>query len=88
MALRLKRREAIARRFFAVFGIIFASGGAFTLWMGLPAYPNYWGGVVFPWVGIVVGLLISVVCIFFPRLLKGSTGPSQPFGRPWEDGEW
>src|SRR3989442_493808 len=67
MALHLGRRDKIARRFFAVFGIILASQGAYAMWRGLPAYPNYWGGVVFPGLAIALGLCVTIACIFFPR---------------------
>ena len=87
MALHLARREKIGRRFFAVMGLVIATLAGYVVWRGLPAYPNYWGGVVAPWLGVAVGLIISVLCIFFPRMLsrKEPPGPTKPYGAPWED---
>jgi hypothetical protein len=86
VALRLARRNRIARWFFVGAGLLLASQGAFVLLRGRPAYPNYWGGVVAPWFAIVLGGFAAVTAAFFPKLFRGlANSPSKPYGAPWQD---
>jgi hypothetical protein len=87
MSLHLARRDRVARWFFAGMGLLLVWQGLYTVRRGLPAYPNYWGGVVSPWFGIGVGLFVAAFCLFLPRRFarKPSPGESKPYGAPWEN---
>jgi hypothetical protein len=88
MALRLARRNRIARWFFVGAGLLLASQGALAILLGEPAYPNYWGGVVAPWFAIGLGGFVAITAAFLPKLFRRRVnGPSKPYGAPWEDYE-
>jgi hypothetical protein len=73
-------------RWFLVFiGLLVAWQGAFALHRGRPFYPNYWGGAVFSWFAIAVGIVISAFALCIPgRLLKRESGRPAKV-TPWDD---
>jgi hypothetical protein len=86
VALRLARRNRIARWFFVAADLLLTSQGAFELLRGQPAYSNYWGGVVAPWFAIALGGFSAVAAAFFPKLFRGlPSSASKPYGAPWEE---
>jgi hypothetical protein len=72
----------MGRWFLAFFGLVLVCQGAFELRRDHPFYPNYWGGPVFGWFAIVVGLVISSFALFIPGRLQKAWSKERTSGAP------
>jgi tellurite resistance protein TehA-like permease len=59
-----KRRELFARLGLGFFGTIIILMGLSSIYSGNLNYSNYWGGVVFAPIAIIIGILVLIVVIF------------------------
>jgi len=59
-----KRRELLGRLGLGFFGIILVLMGLSSIHKGELNYENYWGGVVFAPVAIIMGILVLIIVIF------------------------
>lgn len=59
-----KRRELFARLVLGFFGTIIIVMGLSSIYSGNFNYSNYWGGVVFAPIAIIIGILVLIVVIF------------------------
>jgi uncharacterized membrane protein len=59
-----KRRELFARLGLGFFGAILVLMGYSNIYGGKLNYSNYWGGIVFAPVALIVGILILIIVMF------------------------
>jgi uncharacterized membrane protein HdeD (DUF308 family) len=58
------------RALFSVFGLVIISAGVVSLRHGDSSYQNWWGGVVFAPLGIILGVLFILGAIFKPGIFR------------------
>jgi len=68
-----RKRQGALRRWGGVgISLMLAIPAARVIWAGSPGYRNYWGGLVFAPLALVVGIVLLAVALFRPRLLDRS----------------
>jgi len=79
-----KRRELLARLGIGFFGVILVMMGLSSIYSGNLNYSNYWGGVVFAPLAIVIGILVLIIVVFKWKAIDhmfGSTNSSDSKSR-------
>lgn len=83
---RKKRHDLRARIGIGLLGAFLAVLGAAHLYAGKPLYTNYWGGVVYAPLVVIIGIMIVAVVLFRWEKFKsrdldakGNEGSNPPF---------
>jgi uncharacterized membrane protein len=71
-----KRRELFARVGIGFFGVILVLIGLSKIFGGNLNYSNYWGGVVFAPLTIIIGILVLIIVLFRWKAIDNMFGGS------------
>jgi hypothetical protein len=74
-----KKRESIGKVFLILISIILILFGIGKLLKGDLNYSNYWGGVVFAPIAIIIGIILIFVVLFSKNLIKNNQELDQKF---------